>query len=65
MTMAKLFRQIGDEKVEYTEDEYAQFEIDKIEAKRLADEAKATELKKQAILDRIGLTADELKTILG
>ena len=63
--MAKLFRQIGDEKVEYTEDEYAQFEIDKIEAKRLADEAKATELKKQAILDRIGLTADELKTILG
>jgi hypothetical protein len=65
MTMAKLFRQIGDEKVEYTEDEYAQVEIDKIEAKRLADEVKATELEKQAILDRIGLTADELKTILG
>ena len=63
--MAKLFRQIGDEKVEYTEDEYAQVEIDKIEAKRLADEVKATELEKQAILDRIGLTADELKTILG
>ncbi len=63
--MAKLFRQIGDEKVEYTEDEYVQFELDKIETKRLADEVKATELKKQAILDRIGLTADELKTILG
>jgi capsular polysaccharide biosynthesis protein len=29
------------------------------------DEAKAKEVAKAAILDRIGLTADELKTILG
>ncbi|NBW20620.1 MAG: hypothetical protein EBR82_72905 [Caulobacteraceae bacterium] len=31
---------------------------------KLAEE-KAKAIKKQAILDRIGLTADELKTILG
>ena len=33
------------------------------EAKQVADKAKAAA--KAAILDRIGLTADELKTILG
>ena len=39
-------------------------EIKKIKATEIAD-AKAKETAKAAILDRIGLTADELKTILG
>jgi hypothetical protein len=32
---------------------------------QLVEEAEAKEVAKAAILDRIGLTADELKTILG
>ena len=37
----------------------------KILDKELLEEAEAKAITKQAILDRIGLTADELKTILG
>lgn len=40
----------------------------KLDEKNLAEKATETEAKaaaKQAILDRLGLTADELKTILG
>ena len=50
---------------EMNDDEFAQYEADKAAqlAKQAEAEAKAAE--KQAILDRIGLTADELKTILG
>ena len=46
-------------------DELAQIQIDVANdaAKKAEAEAKATA--KAAILDRIGLTADELKTILG
>jgi hypothetical protein len=45
--------------------EFAQYKIDKAdyEAKQAEAEEKATA--KAAILDRIGLTADELQTILG
>jgi len=45
--------------------EFAQYQKDKTNAQKenAKDEAKATA--KAAILDRIGLTADELKTILG
>jgi hypothetical protein len=39
-------------------------EIKRIKAAEIAD-AKTKEIAKAAILDRIGLTADELKTILG
>jgi hypothetical protein len=48
-----------------TAEEIAQMELDTAEAKaeKAAAEAKATQRK--AILDRIGLTADELQTILG
>jgi hypothetical protein len=54
---------------EMTDEEFDQYKID--QANAIADKAKAeTEAKakataKAAILDRIGLTADELKTILG
>jgi hypothetical protein len=45
--------------------EFAQFQADQ-EAQAIAKaEAEAKETAKAAILDRIGLTADELKTILG
>jgi len=37
----------------------------KAEADKVKAEAEAKETAKSAILDRIGLTADELKTILG
>ena len=45
-------------------------EISEIEARQAAKaeiqaEAEAKQVARQAILDRIGLTADELKTILG
>jgi predicted flap endonuclease-1-like 5' DNA nuclease len=50
---------------EMTAAEFKQYEADqKTEASRKA-EAEAKETAKAAILDRIGLTADELKTILG
>jgi hypothetical protein len=46
-------------------DEIAQMEIDAANAIAQKAEAVAKETAKAAILDRIGLTADELKTILG
>ena len=46
-------------------DEIAQMKLDAAEALTIKAEAEAKETAKAAILDRIGLTADELKTILG
>jgi len=46
-------------------DEIAQIDLDAANAKTRKAEAEAKEAAKVAILDRIGLTADELKTILG
>jgi hypothetical protein len=48
-----------------TAEEIAQMEIDVADAKASKAEADAKATAKAAILDRIGLTADELKTILG
>ncbi len=50
---------------EMNDDEFAQYEADKAAqlTKQAETETKAAE--KKAILDRIGLTADELKMILG
>ena len=45
--------------------EFAQYEADQAVNAIAKAEAKAKETAKLAILDRIGLTADELKTILG
>jgi hypothetical protein len=57
--------QIGDEVREMNDAEYAQYEIDqaanKAAAKAAADKAKA----KQAVLDRLGITADEAALLLG
>ena len=50
---------------EMTDAEFADYQADQ-EAQVIAKaEAEAKETAKAAILDRIGLTADELKTILG
>jgi hypothetical protein len=50
---------------EMNDAEFANYQVDQ-EAQAIAKaEAKAKETAKAAILDRIGLTADELKTILG
>jgi hypothetical protein len=48
-----------------TAQEIAQLEIDAVNAAAAKAEAQAKEIAKAAILDRIGLTADELQTILG
>ena len=48
-----------------TVEELAQIKIDIENAEKLKAETEAKETAKTAILDRIGLTADELKTILG
>ena len=46
-------------------DEIAQMELDAATAKTAKAEREAKAAQRQAILDRIGLTADELQTILG
>ena len=48
-----------------TTQEIAQMKIDAEKAAAVKAEAQAKEAAKAEILDRIGLTADELKTILG
>ena len=50
---------------EMNDQEFAQYEADQAAAVARKAEAEAKATAKKAILDRIGLTADELKTILG
>ena len=50
---------------EMTAAEYKVYQADQAKAEAKKAEAEAKETAKAAILDRIGLTADELKTILG
>ena len=50
---------------EMNDEEFAQYQTDKANADSIKADAEAKESAKQTILDRIGLTADELKTILG
>ena len=50
---------------EMTDVEFAQYQADQATQAIAKAEAEAKENMKAAILDRIGLTADELKTILG
>jgi predicted flap endonuclease-1-like 5' DNA nuclease len=58
--------QTGEEIVrDATVEEMAQIKLDADNAVTEKAEAEAKSATKQAILDRIGLTADELKTILG
>jgi len=50
---------------EMTDAEFSQYQADKAADAIAKAEAEVKENAKAAILDRIGLTADELKTILG
>jgi hypothetical protein len=48
-----------------TTEEIAQIELDAANATAAKAEAEAKEIARQAILDRLGLSADEAKLILG
>jgi hypothetical protein len=50
---------------EMNDEEFAQYKIDQTANADRRAEAEIKEAAKQKILDRIGLTTDELKTILG
>ena len=50
---------------EMNDDEFAQFELDQAKLAAEKAEAEAKEAARQAILDRLGLTADEAKLLLG
>jgi hypothetical protein len=50
---------------EMTDDEFAQYQADKQKTTQAKAEAEAKAAQRQAILDRLGLTADEAKLILG
>jgi hypothetical protein len=50
---------------EMNDAEFAQYQADQATQATLKAEAEAREIAKSEILARIGLTADELKTILG
>jgi hypothetical protein len=62
--MEKMFRQIGDEVVEYTTPEYAQVAIDKAENKKQADVLAVKASEKAALLAKLGITAEEAKLLL-
>ena len=61
----KLFTQDGEVKREFTEAEYAQYELDKAEALALAAEAAAKAEAKAALLAKLGITAEEAALLLG
>jgi phosphopantetheinyl transferase (holo-ACP synthase) len=50
---------------EMTADEIAQSKIDKANAKAWADELAAREASRQAVLAKLGLTADEVAALFG
>jgi len=68
MAQIKLYAQIGDEKREFTAEEYAQFELDQIKVlkdQEALDKAQADkEATRAAVLTRLGLTSDELLALL-
>jgi hypothetical protein len=50
---------------EMNDAEFAQYQADKAERAAKAAEADAKAAEKQALLDRLGITADEAKLLLG
>lgn len=64
MPSPKLFAQDGDNHREFTDAEYAQHDADVVEFQRQADLATAKAEARQAVLDRLGLTADEAALLL-
>jgi hypothetical protein len=64
MKMEKLYRQVGDELIEYTDEEYAQAKLDAAEAAKNSKEIAATQAKKAELLEKLGITAEEAKLLL-
>jgi hypothetical protein len=66
--MEKLYKQIGDEVREYTLEEYEQHEKDIIELENIAQQesqaAAEAATKRQALLDKLGITEEEAKLLL-
>ena len=60
----QLFTQDGEIKREFTEAEYAQYQLDMAEAQAKADELAAKAVQKAALLDRLGITDDEAALLL-
>jgi hypothetical protein len=55
----------GTEHREMTVAEYAQWQADKVEAQAQAEAQTAKAEARQAVLDKLGLTADEAQALLG
>jgi hypothetical protein len=66
--MEKLFKQVGDEVIEFSSEDYAQYEKDvadvKAQENALKAEADKAEADKAALLAKLGITADEAKLLL-
>ena len=66
--MEKLYKQIGDEVIEFTSEDYAQYEkdADEIKAREIALKAEAdkAEADKAALLAKLGITTDEARLLL-
>jgi hypothetical protein len=65
MPTVKPTTQIGDEVRLMTDAEYAQWQADKIETKTQIEAAETKAAARQAVLDKLGLTADEAAALLG
>lgn len=63
--MTKPLTQIGDEVREMTDDEHAQHLLDQAAAQAQAAAIAAQAAARQAVLNKLGLTADEAAALLG
>ena len=63
--MAKPKIQIGDEVREMTDAEYAQWQKDNTELEAQAEAVAAKAAARQAVLNKLGLTADEAAALFG
>jgi hypothetical protein len=55
----------GHEHREMTDDEHAQYKLDEAEALAKAETKAAQAVARQAVLDKLGLSADEIQALLG
>ena len=62
--MTKLFAQDGATKREFTDAEYAQYELDQAENKATEAQARIKADAKAALLEKLGITDDEAKLLL-
>ncbi len=61
----KLTVQIGDEVREMNDTEFAQYQLDQAEAEARADASAARTVAREALLTKLGITADEAQLLLG